>query len=64
MAKTLIDRIKESLSKEGLTPRTNASRDWLRAKVKALRPTADSLMSDKARLRDKSFIGKMYFYFY
>jgi hypothetical protein len=64
MAKTLIDRIKESLSKEGLTPRTNASRDWLRAKVKVLRPTADSLMSDKARLRDKSFIGRMYFYFY
>jgi hypothetical protein len=64
MAKTLIDRIKESLSKEGLTPRTNASRDWLKAKVKNLKPTASSIMSDKARLRDKSFIGRMYFYLY
>ena len=63
MAK-LIDRIKTSLSKEGLTPRTNASRAWLRAKVKDLKPTSDKLMADRDRLKNKSMIGKMYFYFY
>ena len=63
MAK-LIDRIKTSLAKEGLTPRTNASRAWLRAKVKELKPTSDGLMTDRQRLKNKSMIGRMYFYFY
>jgi hypothetical protein len=63
MAK-LLDRIKTSLAKEGLTPRTNASRAWLRAKVKDLKPTSDKLMADRDRLKNKSMIGKMYFYFY
>lgn len=63
MAK-LIDRIKSSLAKEGLTPRTNASRAWLRAKVKDLKPTSEALMRDRDRLKGKSMIGKMYFYFY
>jgi len=63
MAK-LIDRIKTSLAKEGLTPRTNASRAWLRAKVKDLKPTSDGLMTDRQRLKNKSMIGRMYFYFY
>ena len=63
MAK-LIDRIKSSLAKEGLTPRTNASRAWLRAKVKDLKPTSSALMRDRERLKGTSLIGKMYFYFY
>lgn len=63
MAK-LIDRIKSSLAKEGLTPRTNASRAWLRAKVRDLKPTSEALMRDRDRLKGKSMIGKMYFYFY
>lgn len=63
MAK-LIDRIKTSLAKEGLTPRTNASRAWLRAKVKDLKPTSSGLMRDRERLKNNSLIGKMYFYFY
>ena len=63
MAK-LLDRIKTSLAKEGLTPRTNASRAWLRAKVKDLKPTSSGLMRDKDRLKNTSMIGKMYFYFY
>ena len=64
MAKKLIDRIKDSLAKEGLTPRTNAARTWLRTKVNDLSPTASSLMSDRQRLRETSMIGRMYFYFY
>jgi len=63
MAK-LLDRIKSSLAKEGLTPRTYASRAWLRAKVKDLKPTSSGLMRDKDRLKNKSMIGRMYFYFY
>ena len=63
MAK-LLDRIKASLAKEGLSPRTNASREWLKTKVKDLKPTSDALMRDKSRLKNTSMIGKMYFYFY
>jgi hypothetical protein len=63
MAK-LLDRIKASLAKEGLTPRTNASRAWLRAKVKDLKPTSSGLMNDRNRLKTTSMIGRMYFYFY
>lgn len=64
MPKRLIDRIKESLAKEGLTIRTNAARDWLRAKVRNLRPSRNELLSDRQRLKSKTIIGKMYFYFY
>jgi len=63
MAK-LLDRIKASLAKEGLSPRTNASRAWLRAKVNDLKPTSSGLMTDRQRLRTSSMIGRMYFYFY
>ena len=60
----LLDRIKESLAKEGYTPRSSAARQWLRAKVGELRPTPAALMKDRERLKDKSIIGKMYFFFY
>jgi hypothetical protein len=60
----LIDRINASLQKEGLTPRTRKSRDWLRSKVSDLRPSKQSLMNDMNRLREGTIIGKMYFYFY
>jgi len=64
MAKTLLDRIKSSLSKQGIEPRTVQSRDWLKNKIKELKPTQTTLMSDRKRLKDSSIIGKMYFYFY
>ena len=60
----LIDRIQTSIQKEGLQPRTRASRQWLNSKVNSLKPTPSSLMADRERLRDKSFVGKMYFFFY
>ena len=64
MATKLIDRIKSSLAKEGLTPRTNAARTWLRSKVKDLKPNPITIMKDNQRLKNKSMIGRMYFYFY
>ena len=59
-----MDRIKQSLAKQGLTPGTNAARTWLRAKVKELAPSKAALMKDRERLRDSSIVGKMYFYYY
>ena len=58
----LIDRIKESLAKEGLTPRTREARAWLMSKVEEMKVSNTALM----RYADKSntIIGKMYFYFY
>jgi hypothetical protein len=63
MAK-LIDRIKQSLAREGYSTGTNNARNWLRAKVKELTPTSRALMADRDRLKTNSTIGKMYFYFY
>ena len=60
----LIDRIKSSLAKEGLAPRSNQARAWLQSKVAELRPTRSALMSDRNKLKESSVIGKMYFYFY
>jgi hypothetical protein len=64
MAKRLIDRVKESLAKEGLEPRTRVARQWLKAKMMNLRVSRRDMMRDRIRLRNKSLIGRMYFYFY
>ena len=60
----LIDRIKQSLAKEGLEPRTRYAREWLNSKLKNLNPSPAALIIDRQRLRDKTFIGMMYFYYY
>lgn len=64
MAKKLIDRIKLSLAKQGLEPRSRESRQWLNAKIAELKPTKAAIMADRQRLKTSSIIGKMYFYFY
>ena len=60
----LIERIKEQLGKSGYQPRTTAARDWLRSKIQDLKPTRQTLLSDKERLKNSTIIGRMYFYFY
>lgn len=60
----LLDRIKSSLAKEGLNIRSNAARDWLRAKIATLNPTRQALLSDRQRLKGGAIIGRMYFFFY
>ena len=60
----LIKRIQETLAKEGLKPRTNKARDWLRAKIKDLKPSRQALLADRMRMKDKSMIGRMYFFYY
>jgi hypothetical protein len=62
--KTLIQRIQDSLAKEGLQARTNVSRSWLQSKVKNLSASPDRLMQDRQALVDNTIIGKMYFFFY
>ncbi len=60
----LIDRINDSLRKEGIQPRTNQARQWLRSKISSLRPTPQTIMRDRERLRASTMIGKMYFMYY
>jgi len=60
----LIQRIKEELEKSGHESRTSEARDWLKAKVKDLSPNRTALMKDREKLKDKSILGRMYFYFY
>ena len=60
----LIDRINQSLAKEGIQPRTSKARTWLRSKISNLNVAPRTVMEDRQRLKDKSIIGKMYFFFY
>ena len=60
----LLDRINQQLSEEGLEPRTNAAREWLKAKVKNLSPQRTALMKDRDKIKNRSMMGRMYFYFY
>jgi len=60
----LIERIEKQLAKEGLQVRTNAARTWLLNKTKNLRPTPESIMRDRERLKNTTIIGKMYHFFY
>jgi hypothetical protein len=60
----LLDRINEQLRKTGYAPRSLQARDWLRSKVNSLRPTSQSLMADRKRMVDSTFIGNMYFFYY
>jgi hypothetical protein len=62
--KTLIQRIQDSLAKEGLQARTNLARTWLQSKVKNLNASPNILMQDRQRLVDNTIIGKMYFFYY
>lgn len=64
MTKRLIDRIKESLAKEGIEPRSRTARRWLRTKMENLRVSRTGFMRDRSRLKNKSLVGRMYFYFY
>lgn len=60
----LIERIKEQLAKSGYEPRTTAARDWLMSKIRDLKPTRQSILRDKERLKSKTILGRMYFYYY
>jgi hypothetical protein len=60
----LLNRINEQLAKAGLQPRTNQARAWLRAKINDLKPSRQSILRDKARSRDSTIIGRMYFFYY
>jgi hypothetical protein len=60
----LIDRIQASIQKEGLSARSRESREWLRTKISNLNPSKASLMNDMTRLRERSIVGKMYFFLY
>ena len=60
----LLERITQQLSEEGLEPRTNAAREWLKAKVKNLSPQRTALMKDRDKIKNRSMLGCMYFYFY
>ena len=60
----LIERIKEQLAASGYKPRTTAARDWLRSKIQDLKPTRQSVLNDKERLKSNTIIGRMYFYYY
>jgi len=60
----LIDRINQQLAKEGIKPRTDAARAWLRQEVANLNPSRSAMMRDREKLRNRTMIGRMYFYFY
>jgi hypothetical protein len=60
----LINRIKESLAKDGHTIRSTKARTWLKAKIQELKPTPQTLLNDRTRLKDNTIVGRMYFFYY
>lgn len=64
---TIITRINEELSKQGIAPGTNPSRTWLLEKIKSLNPTGKhrmELIRQREAQRNKTMIGRFYFFFY
>ena len=61
---TLLDRVQESLAKQGIPSRSAKARTWIQNKVKSLSSSRDSLMKDQGRLTNNVSIGKLYFFFY
>lgn len=64
MAQTLLQRLEASLRKEGLAPGTRQAQAWLLQKTKNLKPTRQALLKDREHLRNKTIIGRMYYFFY
>lgn len=67
MAKTLTEKIKEQLMREGLALRSNKARKWLRAKMLEIKNSVAPPLFDeprRTRLKRKVEIGKMYFFVY
>lgn len=64
MAETLLQRLSAALAKEGLKPKSNQAMAWLMQKTKNLPPSRETLMKDRQQLRNKTIIGRMYYYFY
>jgi len=59
-----LDRIKDRLNKEGLTAGSKQSGDWLLSKIVELKVSSATLMRDRQRMTESTFIGSMYFYYY
>jgi len=64
MAQTLLQRLEAALRKEALAPGTRQAQQWLLQKTKNLKPTRQALLNDKENLRNKTIIGRMYYFFY
>jgi hypothetical protein len=60
----LIDRLEQELGTTNYEPGSRRSRTWLRKKINDLKPTAQTVMADRQRLKNSAFIGGMYFFYY
>ena len=60
----LIDRLEQELGTTNYEPGSRRSRTWLHKKIKDLKPTAQTVMADRERLKNSAFIGGMYFFYY
>ncbi len=57
-------KIEEALAKKKLTLTKRPSRMWLLEMIKKLKITSQSIMKDRERLRNKTILGRFYFFFY
>jgi len=67
MAKSLIETVKDDLTKQGHAMRTGKARTWLKGKMSQLKGTAVTPIldnPDRKKLKTKIEIGKMYFFVY
>lgn len=64
IASHLRAKIEKQLDKKNLKLSRTPSRQWLVQKMKDLRITASSIMQDRERLRERTIIGRFYFFYY
>lgn len=61
---TVLQRIQQQLQQSGTKPHTDAARQWLLSLLPSLKATPASLLKDRQALRNKAFVGRMYFFRY
>lgn len=64
MTTSILDKIHQERAKKGLTPNTDAGRVWLLRKMQSLRPTSTSILADRTALRNRTILGRFYFFLY
>lgn len=61
---TVLQRIQQQLQQSGKPTQTDAARQWLLSLLPTLKVTPASLLKDRQTLRNKVFVGRMYFFRY
>lgn len=60
----ILKQLEKELAAKGYAATSRNAKTWLHKKIRELRLSPNSLMNDRNSLKHKTFIGRMYFFFY